>query len=155
MSVVTLKSRRAQTLIQGMPLILVQDGKPVDRTLRSERLRIDDVAEEARARGIESIDQIKWCPLEARLNVRSSQIFPVPFWLSRKNLALEAPSKGVVESALIDQGSSAPADARPRPCGAHPCSDPSNEKNAACCRGGPQAKRQAASSALGSRMPIC
>ena len=65
MSVVTLKSRRAQTLIQGMPLILVQDGKPVDRNLRSERLRLDDVAEEARARGIESIDQIKWCPLEA------------------------------------------------------------------------------------------
>ena len=64
MSVVTLKSRRAQTLIQGMPLILVQDGKPVDRNLRSERLRLDDVAEEARARGIESIDQIKWCLLE-------------------------------------------------------------------------------------------
>jgi uncharacterized membrane protein YcaP (DUF421 family) len=64
MSVVTFKSRRAQTLIQGMPLILVQDGKPVDRNLRSERLRIDDVAEEARAQGIESIDQIKWCLLE-------------------------------------------------------------------------------------------
>ena len=54
MSVVTFKSRRAQTLIQGMPLILVQDGKPLDRNLRSERLRIDDVAEEARAQGIES-----------------------------------------------------------------------------------------------------
>lgn len=64
MSVITFKSRRAQTLIEGQPLILVQDGKPVEKNLRSERLRIDDVADEARGQGIESIEQIKWCLLE-------------------------------------------------------------------------------------------
>jgi uncharacterized membrane protein YcaP (DUF421 family) len=64
MSVLTFKSRRAQTLIEGQPLILVQNGEPIEKNLRSERLRIDDVAEEARAQGIEKLDEIKWCLLE-------------------------------------------------------------------------------------------
>jgi uncharacterized membrane protein YcaP (DUF421 family) len=64
MSVLTFKSKRAQTLIEGQPLILVQDGMPVEKNLRAERIRVDDVAEEARAQGIEKIDEIKWCLLE-------------------------------------------------------------------------------------------
>jgi uncharacterized membrane protein YcaP (DUF421 family) len=64
MSVLTFKSRRAQTLIEGQPLILVQDGMPVEKNLRAERLRVDDVADEARGQGIEKIDDIKWCLLE-------------------------------------------------------------------------------------------
>jgi uncharacterized membrane protein YcaP (DUF421 family) len=64
-SVVTFKSRRIQTLVEGAPLILVQDGKPVEKNLRSERLNIDDVAEQARGQGIERLDEIKWCVLES------------------------------------------------------------------------------------------
>jgi uncharacterized membrane protein YcaP (DUF421 family) len=63
-SVMTYKSRRAQTLVEGAPLILIQDGKPVEENLRSERLNIDDVAEEARGQGIERLDEVKWCVLE-------------------------------------------------------------------------------------------
>lgn len=64
-SVVTFKSRRVHTLVEGAPLILVQDGKPIEKNLRSERLNIDDVAEEARGQGIERLDEIKWCVLES------------------------------------------------------------------------------------------
>jgi uncharacterized membrane protein YcaP (DUF421 family) len=64
MSALTYKSRRAQTLIQGEPLILVENGTPIAKNLRSERLNIDDIAEEARVQGIETIDEIKWCVLE-------------------------------------------------------------------------------------------
>ena len=32
-SVVTYKSRRARTMVEGTPLILVQDGKPVEKNL--------------------------------------------------------------------------------------------------------------------------
>src|SRR4051794_303442 len=64
MSFLTFKSRRAQTLIEGQPLILVQDGKPVTKNLRAERLNLDEVADEARGQGIETIDEIKWCLLE-------------------------------------------------------------------------------------------
>jgi uncharacterized membrane protein YcaP (DUF421 family) len=64
MSVLTFKSRPARTLIQGTPLILVEDGKVIAKNLRAERLRVDDIAEEARGQGIESLDEIKWCLLE-------------------------------------------------------------------------------------------
>lgn len=64
MSVLTFKSRRAQVMIEGAPLILVDDGKPVEASMRAERLNIDDIAEEARGQGIERIDDIKWCVLE-------------------------------------------------------------------------------------------
>jgi len=64
MSVLTFKSRRAQTLVEGQPLILVQDRMPVEKNLRAERIRVDDVADEARGQGIEKIDDIKWCLLE-------------------------------------------------------------------------------------------
>ena len=63
-SFLTFKSKRAQTLIEGTPLILMQDGKPVERNLRVERLNLSEVAEEARGQGIESLDEIKWCVLE-------------------------------------------------------------------------------------------
>lgn len=64
-SYVTFRSRRAQVLIEGTPLILVEDGKPIEKNLRSERLNIDDVQEEARGQGIDSLDDVKWCVLEA------------------------------------------------------------------------------------------
>jgi uncharacterized membrane protein YcaP (DUF421 family) len=64
MSFLTYKSRRAQTVIEGEPLILVENGKPVEKNLRSERLNLDDIAEEGRGQGIESVDDIKWCVLE-------------------------------------------------------------------------------------------
>jgi uncharacterized membrane protein YcaP (DUF421 family) len=64
MSFLTFKSRRAQTLIEGAPLILVQDGKAVSKNLRTERLNLDDVAEEMRGQGIENLDEVKWCVLE-------------------------------------------------------------------------------------------
>jgi uncharacterized membrane protein YcaP (DUF421 family) len=64
MSFVTFKSDRLQTVIEGAPLILVQDGKPIEKNLRAERLKLDEVAEEARCQGIESLDEVKWCVLE-------------------------------------------------------------------------------------------
>jgi uncharacterized membrane protein YcaP (DUF421 family) len=64
MSFMTFKSKRLQTVVEGAPLILIQEGKPVERNLRAERLNVDEVAEEARGQGIESLDEIKWCVLE-------------------------------------------------------------------------------------------
>jgi uncharacterized membrane protein YcaP (DUF421 family) len=59
------KSRLARKIVQGEPLIIVQDGKPIERNMRTERLTLDDVMEAARASEIESLDQIKWGVLEA------------------------------------------------------------------------------------------
>jgi uncharacterized membrane protein YcaP (DUF421 family) len=59
------KSKRAQKIIEGTPLIVVQDGKLVEPNLRSERMTLDDVMEEARAQQIENLADIKWAVLEA------------------------------------------------------------------------------------------
>jgi len=64
MSFLTFKSKRLQTVIEGTPVILVQEGKPIAENLRAERLNVEEVAEEARGQGIESLDQVKWCVLE-------------------------------------------------------------------------------------------
>jgi uncharacterized membrane protein YcaP (DUF421 family) len=59
------KSKRAQKIIEGAPLIVVEGGKLVEANLRSKRMTLDDVTEEARAQQIESIDAIKWAVLES------------------------------------------------------------------------------------------
>jgi uncharacterized membrane protein YcaP (DUF421 family) len=64
-SYLTFKSSRARSVIQGEPLIVVQDGKPIEHNMRSERLTVDDVMEEARDKEIENLDEIKFAVLEA------------------------------------------------------------------------------------------
>ena len=64
-SYLSFKSARARKVIQGEPLIIVENGQAVERNLRSELLTLDDVMEQARASQIESLDEIKWGVLEA------------------------------------------------------------------------------------------
>jgi uncharacterized membrane protein YcaP (DUF421 family) len=64
MSFLTFKSKRLERVVEGTPVILVQEGKPIADNLRAERLKIEEIAEEARGQGIESLDEVKWCVLE-------------------------------------------------------------------------------------------
>jgi uncharacterized membrane protein YcaP (DUF421 family) len=63
-SYVVFRSRRAQSVIEGEPLIVVQDGEPIESNLRGERLTVDEVMEEARGQQIESLAEVKWAILE-------------------------------------------------------------------------------------------
>ena len=54
-------SRRA---LEGEPLIVVEDGKPIERNLKRERLTVEEVAESARLHEIGSLDEIRWAVLE-------------------------------------------------------------------------------------------
>jgi uncharacterized membrane protein YcaP (DUF421 family) len=65
MSFMSFKSRRARLVIEGEPLILIENGELVEDSMRNERLDIDDIREEMRGQGIESIDSVKWCILES------------------------------------------------------------------------------------------
>jgi len=59
------RSPRAKSVIEGEPLILVQNGEAIERNLNGERLTLDDLMEEARAQQVDSLDQIKWAVLES------------------------------------------------------------------------------------------
>ena len=56
--------RRLRPFLQGEPIVLVENGRVIDRNMRRERLTRDDLAEKARISEIESIDDIKWAVLE-------------------------------------------------------------------------------------------
>ena len=63
-SFLTFKSRRAQLVIEGEPLILVQDGKPIEKNLRRERVTIEDLAAAARQQNIATIADVQWAVME-------------------------------------------------------------------------------------------
>jgi uncharacterized membrane protein YcaP (DUF421 family) len=55
---------KTRGLTQGEPLVLVQDGKPIERALRRERITLGDIEEEARGAQITSIADLQWAILE-------------------------------------------------------------------------------------------
>jgi uncharacterized membrane protein YcaP (DUF421 family) len=55
---------RLRPVLNGEPVIVVQDGKPIERNLKRERLTLDDIAESARLQGIGSLDEVAWGVLE-------------------------------------------------------------------------------------------
>ena len=62
---VTFKSSRIRNVVEGEPVILVEDGKPIERNMKNERLTLDELMEQARLQqGVESLDDVKWAVLE-------------------------------------------------------------------------------------------
>lgn len=61
---VSFRSPRARLITEGEPIVLVQDGQPIERNLRRERITLGDIQEEARQAQITSIADIQWAILE-------------------------------------------------------------------------------------------
>jgi uncharacterized membrane protein YcaP (DUF421 family) len=60
---------RLRPVLEGEPIVLVEDGKPIFRNLRHERIALEELLEEARTCQIESLDDVKWAVLETSGNV--------------------------------------------------------------------------------------
>jgi uncharacterized membrane protein YcaP (DUF421 family) len=63
-SYLAFRFRRIRPVLEGEPVVVVQDGKPIERNMRRERLTMDDLAEQARLNQIGSLDEVKWAVLE-------------------------------------------------------------------------------------------
>jgi uncharacterized membrane protein YcaP (DUF421 family) len=63
-SVLSFHFPRLRPILEGEPVIIVEDGKPVEKNLRRERLTIEEIAAQGRIQQIESLDQVKWAVLE-------------------------------------------------------------------------------------------
>jgi uncharacterized membrane protein YcaP (DUF421 family) len=61
---VSFRSGRVRLVTEGEPLVLVQDGRLIERNLRRERLTRGDLEEEARQQQVESLGDIRWAILE-------------------------------------------------------------------------------------------
>ena len=56
--------RGLRPVLEGQPLILIEDGKVIDKNLRRNRLTQEEIAAEARFQQIDSFDKIRWAVLE-------------------------------------------------------------------------------------------
>ena len=63
-SYASFKIQRLRPLLEGEPIVIIQNGKVLDRNLKRERLTEEEVAEEARQQQIASLDQVEWAVLE-------------------------------------------------------------------------------------------
>jgi uncharacterized membrane protein YcaP (DUF421 family) len=55
---------RLRPILEGEPVIVVEDGKPIVRNLARNRIALEEVAAAARLEGIESISEVRWAVLE-------------------------------------------------------------------------------------------
>ncbi|HEY2542383.1 MAG TPA: YetF domain-containing protein [Gaiellaceae bacterium] len=55
---------RLRPILDGEPVVVLQDGEPILRNMRRERLTIDDLAEAARREGIGTLDDVAWAVME-------------------------------------------------------------------------------------------
>jgi uncharacterized membrane protein YcaP (DUF421 family) len=51
-------------VLNGDPIVLVQDGQVLERNLRRERLTVEEVAEAARGQQLVSIEEVAWAVFE-------------------------------------------------------------------------------------------
>jgi uncharacterized membrane protein YcaP (DUF421 family) len=56
--------RRLRMVTEGEPLVLVQDGRMIERNMRRERITAEDIEEEARQAQITSLADLRWAILE-------------------------------------------------------------------------------------------
>jgi uncharacterized membrane protein YcaP (DUF421 family) len=63
-SYTSFKFPRLRPLLDGEPVIVLEDGKPIDRNLARNRITHEELAAAARIEGIGSLDDVRWAVLE-------------------------------------------------------------------------------------------
>jgi uncharacterized membrane protein YcaP (DUF421 family) len=72
-SFLSLRIKRLRPILDGEPLILVEDGKPNAQNLKRQRLQLAEVLSEARLQQVAHLSDIQWAILES-----SGQISIIP-----------------------------------------------------------------------------
>jgi uncharacterized membrane protein YcaP (DUF421 family) len=68
-SYVSFRVPRLRPLLDGEPIVVVEDGKAIEGNLKRERLSVEELMEEARLQQIGSLDEIQWAVLETSGNI--------------------------------------------------------------------------------------
>jgi uncharacterized membrane protein YcaP (DUF421 family) len=61
---VSFRWRKIRLVTEGEPIVLVQNGRVIERNMRRERITREDIEEEARAQQITSLADLRWAILE-------------------------------------------------------------------------------------------
>lgn len=63
-SFVSYKFPFTRPALDGEPIVIVQDGKPIEKNLRRERLTVEELLVEIRQQQLSSLDDVAWAVLE-------------------------------------------------------------------------------------------
>jgi uncharacterized membrane protein YcaP (DUF421 family) len=58
------RSKRFRSVLEGEPVVLIEDGRTIDRNLRRARIAEEELAEEARLSQVASLSDVAWAVLE-------------------------------------------------------------------------------------------
>jgi uncharacterized membrane protein YcaP (DUF421 family) len=64
LSYVNFRVPRLRSIIDGEPIVIIQDGQVIEGNARRERLTLEDIAEAARLQQIASLEDVQWAVLE-------------------------------------------------------------------------------------------
>ncbi len=101
MSYWSLKSLRIREWLDGVPTVIIQNGKFIEKNLRKVRFHVNDVLEECRIKGVFSISDVEFAILETSGQVSiqlKSQKQPV----TPEDLNLSTQYKGISAELIID-----------------------------------------------------
>ena len=63
-SYLSFRFRRLRPVLEGEPLVLLEDGRPIERNMRRERITVDELRAAAREQQIASLDGVHLAILE-------------------------------------------------------------------------------------------
>ena len=64
LSYLSFRFKRMRPILNGEPIVLVEDGEVIEANLRRQRLTREEIGAEARLEGISSIEDVRWAILE-------------------------------------------------------------------------------------------
>ncbi|MGN6276281.1 MAG: DUF421 domain-containing protein [Solirubrobacterales bacterium] len=56
--------KRLRPILTGEPIVLVEDGEPIEANLKRQRLTVEEIESEARIEQISSLKEVRWAILE-------------------------------------------------------------------------------------------
>ena len=63
-SYVSFRFRPLRRIMEGEPVVLVENGRPIEQNLRRERITLEELAEKARLEQVETLDGVRLAVLE-------------------------------------------------------------------------------------------
>jgi uncharacterized membrane protein YcaP (DUF421 family) len=100
-SYINLKSMRARRIFEGIPTILIQNGRIIKSNLKKEKIHLNDLLEELRIKGVFNIEDVEFAILETsgKMSVQlRSQEQPV----TPSDLNIPTHYKGLTANLIID-----------------------------------------------------
>ncbi|MEZ4357751.1 MAG: DUF421 domain-containing protein [Eubacteriales bacterium] len=101
LSYFTLKSYRARKLLDGMPSVIIQNGKILENNLKKTKLNVNDLLEECRLKNAFNIADIEFAVLETNGKL-SVQLKTEKQPLTPKDMDIKTAYRGLCINVIID-----------------------------------------------------